>query len=117
MQRALNELREINEKGRQLLAAQYTWTRDKDANLYLAFKDGMEVKLPYIPFRPYQIDVAKKLFLEDIKRQLHEWPRRAGKEVVTWNLILQAAITAPGLYMMVYPTTSAPGQFSGMARS
>lgn len=104
MQRALNELREINEKGRQLLAAQYTWTRDKDANLYLAFKDGMEVKLPYIPFRPYQIDVAKKLFLEDIKRQLHEWPRRAGKEVVTWNLILQAAITAPGLYMMVYPT-------------
>jgi len=31
-------------------------------------------------------------------------PRRAGKEVESWNLILQAAIESSGLYLMIYPT-------------
>jgi phage terminase large subunit len=101
----INALREeVSDFVTQKTASSYTTTRDDKGNLYVAFGDGETIKLPFIPFRPYQIAVQVKLFIEKIKRQLHEWPRRAGKEVVTWNISIEGAIEDPGLYLMIYPT-------------
>jgi phage terminase large subunit len=78
--------------------------RDADANLVVLFEDGEINRIPFINLRPYQIEAQKKLFIEKILRHLLERPRRSGKEVESWNFILQGAIESPGLYMMVYPT-------------
>lgn len=82
----------------------YALSRDKDANLMVTFDDGHVIQLPLIPFRPYQLEVQKKLFVDGIKRFLLSRPRRSGKEVESWNLLIQGAVEAPGLYMIVYPT-------------
>ncbi len=84
--------------------SRYELTRDDKANLYITFEDGEKVKLPYIPFRLYQQDMATELFIKGIKRFLVERPRRSGKEVESWNILIEAAIESAGLYMMVYPT-------------
>lgn len=85
-------------------AANYKWERDENSNLHIWYQDGYKVQLPVIPFRLYQLDVQKELFVLGKKRFLLERPRRSGKEVESWNLIIQGAVTEPGLYMMVYPT-------------
>ncbi len=85
-------------------AGHYKLRRDTDANLYVTFDDGYEIKLPIIPFRLYQIELQQEFFIKGIKRALLERPRRSGKEVESWNILLEGAIESPGLYMMVYPT-------------
>ncbi len=85
-------------------AAAYGLEHDEDYNLYVMFPGMDEIKLPLINFRQYQTDVQKVLFSGQSKRILIEWPRRAGKEVVTWNIIVHAAIVEPGMYIMTYPT-------------
>ena len=82
----------------------YKCRRDADANLYITYADGYKDKLPYIPFRLYQVELAKKIYLEGVKRALLERPRRSGKEVESWNLIVEGAVESAGLYLMVYPT-------------
>jgi phage terminase large subunit len=84
--------------------ANYKLTRDEKAQLHIQFQDGHEDLLPYIPFRLYQQELAQRLFLDGMKRFLIERPRRSGKEVESWNILLEAAIENPGLYLMVYPT-------------
>ncbi len=104
-------LKEIRSKTEELsnivsvvLASRYTTWRDTSANLHVRFEDGEELQLPLIPFRNYQEEAAIELFIKKILRLLLERPRRSGKEVETWNLIIEGAIESPGLYMMVYPT-------------
>lgn len=99
-----NMAAEIQATHQMLTASRYTWHRDRDANLIITFSDDRQIQLPAVPFRPYQIETAIQLFEKGIKRHLLERPRRSGKEVESWNLVIQAAITDPGLYMMVYPT-------------
>jgi len=82
----------------------YDKYHDKDFNLYLKMKVGELLKIPVIPLRPYQIDLQQVLFSGRSKRILVEWPRRAGKEVVTWNMLIHAAIIDPGMYIVTYPT-------------
>ncbi len=104
----LKEIKALRDEAAEIMAqkaaSMYQIRRDDDANLHIYFSDGATIKLPYIPFRPYQITAAKKLFQDKILRHLHEWPRRSGKEITTWNLLLEGAIESPGLYIMVYPT-------------
>ncbi len=95
---------ELVEGMKNLNSARYTTRRDERARLYVTFEDGEVLQLPLIPFRNYQEEAAVKLFLERILRMLLERPRRSGKEVETWNLIIQGAVESPGLYMMVYPS-------------
>jgi hypothetical protein len=104
-------LKEIRAKAEELIeaisaknAAKYDCKRDENANLVVTFADNMQIHLPFIKFRPYQIEAAQALFLTGIKRFLLERPRRSGKEVESWTFIVQGAIEASGLYMMVYPT-------------
>lgn len=108
MSKILKEVRAImSEASTQiggLLASQFTTRRDEFANLYIDYANGDVLKLPIIPFRSYQIEVAQALFLEGIKRFALERPRRSGKEVESWNMIIQGAVESPGMYMMVYPT-------------
>lgn len=88
----------------QRAASSYVTRRDDRGYLYVDFANDETIKVPLIPFRIYQEEVQIKLYLEGLKRQLHEWPRRSGKEVTTWNVVVQGAIESPGLYLMVYPT-------------
>lgn len=88
----------------QLSSSDYSWSRDDDANLYVNFPDKKIAKIPVIDLRPYQIAKQKKLFVEKFRYFYYWWPRRHGKEVFSWECIVQAAITTPGLYLMIYPT-------------
>lgn len=108
MNKHLKEAREFAENISQLSAsindAKYSLRRDEKANLYITYADGFVNKLPYIPFRPYQTELALEMFVNQKKRFLIERPRRSGKEVESWNLLLQSAVESPGLYLMIYPT-------------
>lgn len=94
---------EISELTTNIQHADFSWRRDEAFNLYVTLR-GREVKIPIIPFRPYQLALQDVLFSGKSKRILVEWPRRAGKEVVTWNILIHAAITDPGMYIITYPT-------------
>jgi hypothetical protein len=85
-------------------ASVFTFDRDENYNLILHFPEQLALKIPLLDFRPYQLDLQRVLFSGKSKRILIEWPRRSGKEVITWNLLLQGAITDPGMYIMTYPT-------------
>lgn len=78
--------------------------RDEKSNLIIEYKDGRVTQLPIIPFRTYQLELQRELFITGKKRFLIERPRRSGKEIESWNLLIQAAIEKPGLYLMIYPT-------------
>ena len=97
-------MEDLSEKLSNYKSHKYITWRDSEANLYAKFDDGEIIKIPIIPLRIYQKEVAVKLFIEGILRFLLERPRRAGKEVETWSFILEGAIESSGLYMMVYPT-------------
>jgi len=99
-----SRLDEMSESISSMAFNRYTLKRDGKANLFITFDDGMTTKLPYIPFRPYQEELAIEMFINGMKRVLVERPRRSGKEVESWNIILESAVESPGLYMMVYPT-------------
>lgn len=103
--RAIDERIALLEKRLEVEAKEsYKWHRDENANLKVVYQDGYEITLPFVKFRPYQLELQRELFIRGCKRFLIERPRRSGKEVESWNLLLQAAITKPGLYVMVYPT-------------
>lgn len=98
------KLREHYQHAKNFQASKYELFRDKKANLHLHYADGQKFTIPTITLRPYQIEVQKLLFLDDIKRFFLIRPRRSGKEVESWNMILQSSIVQPGLYLMIYPT-------------
>jgi hypothetical protein len=83
----------------------YDLSRDEQNNLRVDWGDGYSFRVPVIDFRPYQREARDTLVLGDKKRLIVQWPRRSGKEVTTWNIILDFAISDPGLYIMAYPTS------------
>lgn len=82
----------------------FSITRDEKFNMDIQFQDGEKYHLPIIPFRPHQVETQVALYRDGIKRFFLVRPRRTGKEVESWNLLLEGAIEFPGLYMMIYPT-------------
>ena len=81
----------------------YSMRRDNKHNLILSNTREV-IKLPIFALRPYQAKAHYKLFIEGIKRFFLVRPRRAGKEVESWNMLIQGALQRPGLYMQIYPT-------------
>ncbi len=81
----------------------YELYRDDFFNLHIK-QAANDTKLPIVNLRPYQLDVQKSLFHDGIKRFFLVRPRRAGKEVESWNMLIQGAIERPGLYFMIYPS-------------
>jgi phage terminase large subunit len=86
------------------MASQFDFTRNQDGDLMINYTDGSHDTIPMIKFRPYQIDVQQALFLKGMRRFFLVRPRRSGKEVESWNLLIQSAIESPGMYMQIYPT-------------
>lgn len=99
-----SQLQKLNELADQQDASEFYCERDEDGNLDVQFYDQKIERLPILPFRPYQKEVQRKLFVEGISRFFLVRSRRSGKEVESWNMIIQGAIEAPGLYMQIYPT-------------
>lgn len=98
-----SQIKKLNERLDEIDCTQYSFKRDDDGNLIVTVGDE-SYKLPTVKFRPYQLDVQNALYRDNMLRMFCVWPRRSGKEVTSWNLLLQAAIEKPGLYLMVYPT-------------
>ena len=84
--------------------ANYNLSRDDKNNLVVSWDDGYSVRIPTVDFRPYQLEVRDVLVSGRSKRIMTQWPRRAGKEVTTWNVIIDFAVSEPGLYIITYPT-------------
>ena len=105
---SLQEIKALRDKALSMYETKslglYELTRDEKNNLIVSWSDGYEVQIPVIDFRPYQLEIRDVLVNNISKRILAQWPRRSGKEVTTWNLILDFAISEPGMYLMVYPT-------------
>lgn len=53
--------------------------------------------------REYQIPLVNALERRGYKRLLAVWPRRAGKDLIAWNLMVRAAIRTPGSYIYCLP--------------
>jgi hypothetical protein len=64
--------------------------------------DGVDV--PIVKLRPYQQKVRDLIVNGKIKRVFDVMPRRAGKEVESWQIIIECSIRKPGIYGIVYPT-------------
>lgn len=92
------------EIAKQKAITKFICNRDDKGYLNLKYYNDSVVRIPAIPFRPHQEELQHKLFIEKIKRAYVWRPRRSGKEVESWNLLLQSAIETPGLYLMIYPT-------------
>jgi hypothetical protein len=99
----LNKIAALSDK---LESAKYTTHRDEDGNLIVTFKNGDVYKVPLLKFRPHQIAAQKKIFIDGIRRCFLVRPRRSGKEVESWNMIVSSAIENPGLYLMIYPNNN-----------
>ena len=84
--------------------SRFTWNRDNENNLILTQGNNYPITLPVVNLRPYQQEIQQKSFKEYYKRFFIVRPRRAGKEIESWNLIIQCAFIVPGLYLMIYPT-------------
>lgn len=82
----------------------FTWQRDAENKLVLQFSPSEIITLPFVTLRPYQQEIQHQLFIENCKRFFLVRPRRSGKEIESWNLLIQGALTQPGLYLMIYPT-------------
>lgn len=54
--------------------------------------------------RPYQIPIIKALEIDGYKRLLVILPRRAGKDVVAFNLMIRQALRHIGIYYYIFPT-------------
>jgi len=59
----------------------------------------------YFTPRDYQIPIINALERDNIKKLLIIIARRAGKDVVAWNLLIRQAIKEPGLYLYCLPKT------------
>jgi phage terminase large subunit len=57
----------------------------------------------FVP-RPYQIPIFQAIENKGFKRVIAILPRRAGKDLCAFNLLIRAAIRKPGVYWMCYPT-------------
>lgn len=54
--------------------------------------------------RPYQLPLCEALEEHKFRKLLCIWPRRAGKDLVCWSLMIRAAIRNVGVYFYCLPT-------------
>jgi hypothetical protein len=65
-----------------------------------------QIRLDKFVLRGYQIPLFKAIVEGKYKRILSIWPRRAGKDVVSFNALLHCALHRKGTYWYVFPTFS-----------
>ena len=64
------------------------------------------VHLNRFKLRDYQLPIADALENKGYKRIIAIMPRRSGKDVVAFNLMIRAALRKVGVYFIIYPTYS-----------
>ncbi len=64
------------------------------------------IRLNKFKVRDYQRPLFEAFISRKFTRYLVVWPRRAGKDVVAFNLILRAALRRVGVYFYIFPTYS-----------
>ena len=62
------------------------------------------IKLNRFQPRGYQLALCHALETHKYKRLIAIWPRRAGKDIVAFNLMLRAALRKIGVYYYIFPT-------------
>lgn len=69
---------------------------------------NVETKIHLNKFSPreYQLPLCKAFDNQEFKRYLLVWPRRAGKDVCAFNLMIRQAIKKVGVYYYIFPTYS-----------
>jgi len=65
-----------------------------------------KIKLNRYQPRPYQIPIIDAIENKGYKRVLAIMPRRSGKDVTGWNLMIRAALSKVGVYFYCAPTYS-----------
>ena len=64
----------------------------------------MQVNLPYdFQFRDYQIDPWNAFVVDHMKRGVMVVPRRNGKDLLCWNILIAKAMEKVGLYYYMAP--------------
>lgn len=56
--------------------------------------------------RPYQIPILDAILNKGYKKVIAILPRRAGKDLTAWNVMIRAAVMRVGVYFYVFPTYS-----------
>jgi phage terminase large subunit len=64
------------------------------------------IKLDKFKPRDYQLPLCRAFESGKYKRLLAIWPRRAGKDVCVFNLLIRAALRKIGVYYYIFPTYS-----------
>lgn len=74
------------------------------------------IKLDAFKLRPYQEPLWDALENKGYKKIIAIWPRRAGKDICVFNLLIRAAIKRVGVYWYIWPTYNQgrKGLFDGM---
>jgi len=69
---------------------------------------NVETRIRLDTFKPrdYQLPFCKAFDEQQFKKFFICWPRRAGKDICSFNLILRAALRDVGVYYYVFPTYS-----------
>jgi len=65
-----------------------------------------EIHLDQFKPRDYQKPVCDAFLNKGFKKLLLCWPRRSGKDLVCFNLLLRAALKRVGIFYAIYPTYS-----------
>ena len=64
----------------------------------------MQVTLPHkFTFRPYQIEPWNQVLKPTFQRGVLVWPRRNGKDLLCWNMLIAKAMQRVGLYYYIGP--------------
>lgn len=64
------------------------------------------MRLDKFKIRPYQRDFVDAFENKKFRKLVVIWPRRSGKDLVAWNLLIREALRKVGVYFMIYPTYS-----------
>ncbi len=72
----------------------------------LTTMEEKKIKLDRFAPRPYQYVLYDALENKGYRRIMAIWPRRAGKDVVCFNLVLRSALRKIGVYYYIFPTYS-----------
>ncbi len=65
-----------------------------------------QIKLNKFKPREYQLPLCRAFDSGKYKRMIVIWPRRAGKDVCAFNLMIRAALKKIGVYYYIFPTYS-----------
>lgn len=65
-----------------------------------------QIVLDEFTLRHYQVPIRRALLQEGKRRIIAILPRRAGKDLACWNILIREALKKPAIYWMIYPTYS-----------